>query len=192
MRKLLSGALLLAVVVPSLAQAQQRRGAQAGGARHEFGVDLGAYYAKPENVDGGIEIGTPGLPDPLFAPVDLRVGFVTARNLMWEGRLNFAFSSVGGDSRYGLQPGVNVLYAPAPGTHRSGMYLTGGGSILLGDDGTDSGTQLAVNGGVGWRKPWGSAAWRYEIGFRYAFESTDLGLPSTVAIGGRIGVSLWR
>src|SRR2546427_1436131 len=26
---------------------------------------------------------------------------------------------------------------------------------------------LSIGGGVGWRKPFGSAAWRYELGFRY-------------------------
>ena len=182
MRKLLSGALLLAVVVPSLAQAQQRRAAQAGGARHEFGVDVGAGYVKPDGIDGGIQI---------FTPVDVRVGFVTAKQVQWEGRLNFVLSTLGGDTRYALQPGVNVLYAPAPGTNRSGMYLTGGGTVLLADNGANSGTQLGINAGVGWRKPSGNAALRYEVGFQYAFESQDLGR-STIMIGGRIGLSLWK
>lgn len=195
MRKLIGIALLALVTVPSLAEAQRRTQQArrtAGGARHEFGVDLGAYYAKPENIDGGIEIGTPGLMGVLFAPVDLRMGFVTSNPLQWEGRLTLGFSSVAGETRYALQPGVNVLYAMRPGTNRSGMFLTGGGTVLLADDGTDNGTRLGVNAGVGWRKPWGSAALRYEVGFQYLFESQDLGMPSTFAVGGRFGISLWR
>jgi len=186
MRKLYGMALLALLVVPSVASTQQRRAAQrpaATGAKHEIGVDLSAAYVKPESVDGGIVIGT---------PVDLRWGFVTRNKLQWEGRLGLLFGTVGGGTQYAFRPGVNVLYAMAPGTNRRGMYLTGGGSMLLADDGADSGTQLGINAAVGWRKPWGNAAWRYELGFGYNFESQDLGLASSFQIGGRIGVSFWH
>ena len=182
MRKLLSGALLLAVVVPSLAQAQ-RRGAAASGAKHEFGVDVGVAYSKPDGADGGIEIGT---------PLAIRLGLVTTKKVMWEPRFALQFSSVGGSSDYVLSPGVNVLYAMAPGTHRSGMFLTGGAGLDLLDVGGTSGTLLAINAALGWRKPWGSAAWRYELGFEYHFENQDLGVGSEIRIGGRWGVSLWH
>ena len=159
MRKAFGIALLALLSVSSVAEAQ-RRAAQrpASGAKHEFGVDVRAHYTKPDGVDGGIEIET---------PLALRLGLVTANKVMWEPRLSLAFSSVGGSSDYVLSPGVNVLYAMAPGTHRRGMYLTGGGALDLLDIAGTSGTLLSINAGLGWRKPWGSAAWRYELGFEY-------------------------
>lgn len=183
MRKTIVSALLLVLVglVPAALDAQRRPAAPS--ARYEFGVDVGAAYSKPENQDGGIEIGT---------PVDVRVGLVRSGRMMWEPRFTFGFSSVGGTSRYAFGPGVNVLYAMEGSSHRQGMFLTGGGGLLLVDDGTTSGTVLSINGAIGWRKPYGSAAWRYELGIRYEFENQDLGEPATFNIGGRIGVSLWR
>src|SRR2546428_578545 len=77
----------------------QRRAAPAGGARHEFGVDLGAAYTKPKNIDGGITIGT---------PLAVRVGFVSRSKLMWEPRVTLDFSTVGGTTTYLLTPDVNV------------------------------------------------------------------------------------
>ena len=111
--------------------------------------------------------------------------------MMWEARGSLVFSSVGGNSTYLFSPGVNVLFANSPGRHRNGMYLTGGAGLVLGDLGGGSGTAFEVNAGVGWRKPYGSAAWRYELGFRYTSDNANLG-PSTIAIGGRIGISLWH
>lgn len=186
MRKHFGSALILTAlaVLPSLAEAQRRPAAQqrSAGSRHEFGVDLGAAYQKPSGFDGGIVIGT---------PLAVRLGLVTAKKVMWEPRLSMEFTTVGGTTRYSVEPGVNVLYAMAPGTHRRGMYLTGGGALGLQDFG-QSGTILAMNAAVGWRKPWGNAAWRYEAGFRYSFENQSLGAPSTIEIGGSIGISLWH
>lgn len=187
MRKLFGGMVLAAVALtlPALAQAQQRRAAApaASHAKHEFGVDIGVAYVKPDGVDGGIAIQT---------PLDVRLGFVTPKKMMWEPRLNLSFASVGGNTVYTFQPGVNVLFANSPGGHRKGMYFTGGGAVLLADFGGGSGTAFSLNAGVGWRKPFGSAAWRYELGFKWTSESTDLGLPSTIEIGGRVGISLWH
>jgi hypothetical protein len=46
---------------------------------------------------------------------------------------------------------------------------------------------------VGWRKPYGTAAYRYELGFRWVSESAELGqFADYIAIGGRIGISLWH
>jgi hypothetical protein len=162
--------------------AQQQRRPAVPTARHEFGVDLGAAYVKPDGTDGGIEIGT---------PLELRLGLVTANKLMWEPRLALGLSTVGGATTYAFEPGVNVLYPLAPGTHRRGMFITGGAALALMDFG-QSGTQLSMNAGVGWRKPWGNAAWRYTLGFEYLFENADLGLGSEIRIGGTIGVSLWH
>jgi len=184
MRKFLSciAFVALLVSVPALAQAQ-RRAAGTGGAKHEFGVDLGVGYLKPDGADGGIFI---------LAPLNIRVGLVKPGKMMWEPRLALDFSTVGGTTRYVLEPGVNVLFANSPGGHRNGMYFTGGAGLHLEDDGANSGTAFALNGGVGWRKPYGSAAWRYELGLQYTSENTDLGLPSTITIGARIGISLWH
>ncbi|HET8713629.1 MAG TPA: hypothetical protein VFM23_08130 [Gemmatimonadales bacterium] len=184
MRKLFGGMLLAAVALtlPATVDAQ-RRAAPPGGARHELGVDVGVAYVKPDGVDGGIVIQT---------PLDVRVGFVNAGKMMWEPRLTFNFSSVGGNTSYFIQPGVNVLFSNTTGGHRRGMYFTGGGGLLLADAGGGSGTAFSFNAGVGWRKPSGSAALRYEVGFQWTSESTDLGLPSTIMLGGRIGLSLWK
>jgi hypothetical protein len=181
MRKLLSGVALAALfgTIPSMAEAQRA----AAGARHEWGADVGAGYAKPDGADGGIFITT---------PLDVRLGFVGRSNMMWEGRLGFDFSTVNDNTSYEIRPSINVLFANSAGGHRRGMYFTGGAGLLLADDGTDSGTAFAVNAGVGWRKPYRSAAFRYEVGFQWNSESADLGLPSTIIIGGRIGVSLWN
>ncbi len=184
MRKLFGGMVLAAIALslPAAADAQ-RRAAATGGAKHEFGVDISAGYVKPDQIDGGIV---------LFTPVDVRWGFVSTSNMMWEARGSLAFSTIGGTTFYTFEPGVNVLFSNSTGGHRRGMYFTGGGGLLLADDGTSSGTAFSINAGVGWRKPWGSAAWRYELGFQWTSESADLGLPSTIAIGGRIGVSFWH
>ena len=182
MRKLMSGVALAAVLgtIPALAEAQRQA---ATGARHEWGIDVGAGYMKPDGVDGGIFI---------ITPLDVRLGFVSRSNMMWEGRLGFDFNTVGGTTTYELRPSINVLFANSSGGHRRGMYFTGGAGLLLGDDGVNSGTAFALQAGVGWRKPYKSAAMRYELGFQWSSESQDLGLPSTIIIGGRFGVSFWN
>jgi len=180
MRKLIGAGILL-LAVPAALSAQRN---MAGGARHELGVDVGIAYAKPDGVDGGIEIKT---------PLDVRYGIVPrSGNMMWEPRASLEFNSVGGNTSYLFVPGVNVLFSNTPGGHRRGMYFTGGAALVLGDAGGGSGTAFQVNAGVGWRKPYEGAAWRYELGFRWTSESADLGLPSTIEIGGRIGISLWH
>jgi len=184
MRKLIGGMALGVMLfsLPAATQAQ-RRAAASGGAKHELGVDVGVAYVKPQNVSGGIVIQT---------PVDVRFGFVpSSGNMMWEARGGLLFRSVGGNSTYLFTPGVNVLFANSPGRHRNGMYLTGGAGLVMGDLGVGSGTAFQVNAGVGWRKPYGSAAWRYELGFRYTSDNAKLG-PSSIAIGGRVGISLWH
>ena len=187
MRKFFGGMVLaaLALSVATAAQAQQHRntGASMGGAKHELGVDLGLAYVKPDQISGGIIIQT---------PVDVRFGFVSAKKMMWEARGTLTFNTVGGTTSYDFEPGVNVLVANTPGGHHKGMYFTGGGGLILADDGTNSGTAVALNAGVGWRKPYGSGAWRYELGFKWSSQSTNLGLPAMIAIGGRIGISLWH
>ena len=184
MRKLFGGMVLAAVALslPAAADAQ-RRAAAPGGAKHEFGIDLGVAYVKPDGLDGGIVIGT---------PVDVRIGLVSAKKMMWEPRLSLIFSTIGGTTIYQFNPGVNVLFSNSPGGHRRGMYFTVGAGLALGDLGGGSGTAFSANGGIGWRKPYGGAAWRYELFVQYDSESLELLQPSTISIGGRLGISLWH
>jgi len=185
MRKLFGGMVLaaLALSVTTAAQAQRRTTAAAGGAKHEFGIDVGLSYVKPQNVSGGIVIQT---------PVDVRIGFVPSRgNMMWEGRLTANINTVGGTTQYLLTPGVDVLFSNSPGGHRRGMYFGGGAGLVLADFGAGSGTAVQLHAGVGWRKPYESAAWRYEVGFQWQSDNANIG-PSSIAIGGRVGISLWH
>lgn len=188
MRKVLSGMAAVAVLIslPAVTSAQQRRAAMSGGAKHEFGLDVFAGYVKEEGSDGGIA---------LITPLNVRVGLVKAGKIMWEPRFALNFSTAGGTTTYDFAPGVNLLYAQTPGGHRRGMYLTGGAGLDIVDNGTPSGTGFTLNAAVGWRKPYGSGAWRYELGLNWSSEIKDGALviqPSTLAIGGRFGISLWH
>jgi len=187
MRNLIGSTLVVVglAVLPSLAPAQRRATARTdahAGAQHEFGVDLGADYAKPSGVSGGIE---------LLTPVDIRVGLRSRGKLMWEPRLAVLLRSVGGGTVYTIAPGLAGLYAMGPGGHSSGMFLSGSVGLGLAKLGATTGTNFWFGGSVGWRKPYGSAAWRYELGFRYD-TNNDAFLPATIRIGGRVGLSLWH
>src|SRR3989475_3040073 len=180
MRKLLAGMALaaLALSLPATAHAQRRAAAPMGGAKHEFGIDVGVSYVKPQNVSGGIVIET---------PVDVRFGFVPSRgNMMWEGRVTAGINTVGGTTRYLLTPGVNVLFSNTPGGHRRGMYFGGGAGLVLADGGFGSGTAVQLHAGVGWRKPDESAAWRYELGVQWQSGNANI-RPRSNAIGRRGG-----
>ena len=188
MRKLLSGMIVaaLALLVTTTAQAQRRTsGSAMGGAEHELGVDLGIAYTKPANVSGGITIQT---------PFDVRFGLVPSHGkMMWEPRVTLNFSSVGGTTTYVFTPDMNVLFANSPGGHRQGMFFTGGAGLVLGDLGGGTGTALSLNGAIGWRKPYGSGAWRYQLGVQWVSSSTKLGpFADYIAVGGTIGISLWH
>lgn len=187
MRKLFGGMVLavLALAMTTAAQAQRRAASSSmGGAEHELGVDLGVFYVKPSGVSGGLVI---------LTPVDVRFGFVPrSGKVMWEPRGTLVVSTVASRTTYEITPSINVLYANSAGGHRQGMYFTGGAGLVLADNGTNSGTMVQLGGGVGWRKPYGSGAWRYELAFQWTSENTTLGRPSEIAIGGRIGISLWH
>jgi hypothetical protein len=154
------------------------------GPRHEIGVDLVASYLKPSGSGGGIVIGL---------PVDVRVGLLTHKKLMWEPRLSFAFNTIGGTT-YLISPGLNVLYQRTRGSGPYNLmrapYITGGVALALFDLGGPSGTQLSVNGGVGKRVPFGGDAARFEGFLGYTFEGG--GVASAFAIGARIGLSFWH
>ncbi|HTI06297.1 MAG TPA: hypothetical protein VL549_13385 [Gemmatimonadales bacterium] len=191
MRKLFGGMVFAAVVLalPSMAQAQRRSSTMSmGGAKHELGVDLGVAFVSPNYTGGssGINIQT---------PLDVRFGFVpkAGSKMMWEPRLSFTFSTINGTTTYIMAPQLNALFANSTGGHKQGMYFTGGAGLVLGDLGGGSGTALKLEGGIGWRKPYESAAWRYEVGVQYVTSSTELGpFADYIAIGGRIGISLWH
>src|SRR2546423_1294316 len=155
-KKLFSGMVLaaLALTLTTAAPAQRRTTASMGGAKHELGVDVGAAYVKPNGASGGIAIQT---------PFDIRFGILPrSGELMWEPRVTFNFTSTFNTTRYLFTPDVNVLYSTTPGGHRRGMFFTGGAGLVMGDLGGGSGTAFELNAGVGWRKPYGSGAWRYE------------------------------
>jgi hypothetical protein len=177
----------LMVSVPALAEAQ-RRAAPSGGAKHEFGIDVGLAYYDPDAGESGIRFAT---------PLDVRVGFVTAKKLQWEGRVGILFDSkgTGTEGTHVVTLGVNGVYAMTPAGNRRGMYLTGGAGLNLVDFGAASGTGFALNGAIGWRKPYGNAALRYEVGLKYDGEVADgavVLVPKTISIGGRIGLSFWH
>lgn len=192
MRKLFGGLVFTAVALSLPVAAIAQRRAAASGTSHEFGFDLSAAYVSPNTpgVDGGIT---------LLTPVDIRYGFVprAGKKMMWEPRVGLNFNTVGGQTRYVLTPAVNMLYSNTPGGHRRGMYFSGGAGLVLGDpSGTASGTAVKLEGGLGWRKPYGTGgAWRYEVGFQWVSDNPELaayGLADYIAIGGRIGISLWH
>jgi len=190
MRKLFGGMVVaaLALSVPAAAHAQRRTtAAMSSGAKHELGVDVGLAYVSSNlpGVTGGIVMVT---------PLDVRFGFVPrSGKMMWEPRVTLNFSTVGGSTSYLFTPQVNLLYANSTGGHRRGMYFTGGAGLVLGDNGTTSGTAVKLEGGVGWRKPYESAAWRYEVGLQWVSSSAALGLAADyIALGGRVGISLWH
>jgi hypothetical protein len=172
-----------------MAQAQRRSSSMSmGGAKHELGVDLGVAFVSPNYTGGtsGINIQT---------PLDVRFGFVpkAGNKMMWEPRVSFTFNTVNGNTTYLLSPQLNALFANSAGGHKQGMYFTGGAGLVLGDLGGGSGTALKLEGGIGWRKPYESAAWRYELGVQWVSSSTELGpFADYIAIGGRIGISLWH
>src|SRR5438445_6681923 len=109
MRKLFGGLVVavLALSLATVAQAQRRTTTSAamGGAKHEFGIDLGVAYVKPSNVSGGMSIQT---------PVDVRFGFVPrSGKMMWEPRLSLTFNTVGGNTSYLFTPQVTCS-TPTP------------------------------------------------------------------------------
>jgi len=152
--------------------------------RYEIGGDFAASYTKPSDVSGGINMGL---------PVDVRVGFLTNKKLMWEPRLSFLLTTIG-TTTYTITPGLNVLYHLKRGSGPYKLvrapYITGGVGVSFFDLGGGGGTQFSLGAGVGKRVPFGGAATRLEAFLGYTFEGG--GLPSSFAIGTRIGLSFWR
>jgi len=190
MRKLLGTALVVAgTVIPGVATAQA--GHDMGGMpKHEFGVDIFAAYQKPSGGSGGLLVTT---------PVDVRVGFVSSGNMMFETRSSLAFAS-GGGTFLSFTPGLNVLFRMGHGTgnhNLMGRYFTVGADVniqsfkITGLPST-SGAVIGINGGIGTRSAYGSGATRIELFGRYLLKNTKLGVPNTIQIGARLGLSLWH
>lgn len=185
MRKLIGGAVLVAALVPMVAAAQHMD------AKHEFGVDVGVVYNKLGSgcsTDcGSMNIGT---------PVDVRVGLMGSGPLSFEPRFTFSYLSGGGDHILFFTPDLNLLYRMGSSTAQKGLYLTAGVGMALTSasiGGTSSSaSQLSINGGVGTRMPYGSGAWRLEAFVRDNLENSGKGIPASLDIGARIGLSLWH
>ena len=175
---------LLGAVATEAAAQRRAAAAQAPAAKHEFGVDMGLAYADVDGFDSGLRLGV---------PIDVRMGFVPRGKMLFELRLALLFDSgTFGEGTYLITPGLNVVYPMGTATHRRGMYLTGGAGLILADIGSETGTGFSFNGAIGTRKPiGGNAAIRLEGGVRYDSEAGNA-IPSTLSIGGLIGLSLWR
>ncbi|HKW41663.1 MAG TPA: hypothetical protein VJN39_10460, partial [Gemmatimonadales bacterium] len=161
-------------------------------AKHEFGADIAAAYAHQSL--GGVSV------NQFIAgtPVDLRIGFMAGDKLVVEPRFFFRYASKGGfntstgssEAAYLFTPDVNFLVAFQD--NRKGPYVTVGvGADLEKLTQTTTG-QLTINGGVGIRVPYESGAIRPEAFGRYTFKNEPNGVPSTLEIGVRIGLSLWH
>lgn len=160
--------------------------------KHEVGVDIAGAY---EHQSLG------GLSDNQFiagTPVDVRIGFRAGDKLVVEPRFFFRYSSKGGFdtstgssvAAYVFTPDLNFLVAFQD--NKRGPYVTlGVGADLEKLTQTSTG-QLTINGGVGTRVPYESGAIRLEAFGAYAFKNETNGLPNTLQIGARIGLSLWH
>ena len=157
---------------------------------HEFGADLTLYY-------GNMSLNGASQSHFVFGtPVDLRLGFVSSKTMVIEPRIGLAYDSKGTGTNSLLQfsPDVNLLFNMGSGTYRQGMYLTAGAglNILSAGGGGGSVTQFALNGGIGTRIPYGSAAWRLEAFVKYLTKDSSKNVPSELQIGARAGLSLWH
>lgn len=187
MRRVFGGSLLAAglMLCPALAAAQHGGMAMPD---HEFGADLTLYY-------GNMSLSGASQSHFVIAtPVDLRLGFVSSKTLVVEPRLGFAYDSkgTGTGSLVVFTPDVNFLFNLGSGTYRQGMYLTAGAGLNLVSGGGSSVTQFAINGGIGTRIPYGSAAWRLEAFVKYLTKNEAKLVPSELQIGARVGLSLWH
>jgi len=161
--------------------------------RHEFGVDVGLGLQSPSGGSTEFVIAT---------PVDVRVGFVSASRLSWEGRLALAYASkgFGNSASYALAPDVQALLklGTGSGPHRLlGAYATAGAGLDFldapnGAGGTNSSAVFRLNGGIGDRLPLGADAWRIEGFLAYDFRNTTIGTPGTLEVGVRLGLSFWH
>ena len=193
MRKLVALAALGLLAAPAVARAQMHN---AMDAKHEFGVDVGIGYTHFGSV-GGVSCATNCGQFAITTPVNLRVGFVSSGNMMWEARSTLSFTS-GGGTFINFDPGVNVLFNWGHPTARNdNKYFTVGADLGFVSNSPSGGTSTSgvmpgINGAIGMRSPYGSGAIRLEAGVRYQFSNTTLGSFSQFQVGALVGLSLWH
>ena len=169
--------------VPAIAAAQHSM----ENPSHEFGADIAFAYEKFGSGGGHLFA--------IATPVDLRIGFLTGQKLVVEPRITFTYLSGGGSTLYSFAPDLNFLIAFQD--NKKGAYLTAGAGIDLlhgssSGGGSNTVSQISFNGGIGTRAPYESGAIRLEAFVKYSLENSGDALPSVLAIGGRIGLSLWH
>jgi hypothetical protein len=177
------------IAAPALAQAQARSGMVMASPKHEFGADIALGFTSITPTGGTSASG-------LFVntPVDLRIGFMSHSSMNLEMRTTIALSTVG-TTTYNIDPGLNVLFKMGRGTMTHNMYWTVGADAGLVNNGAaanNTGVVPAINGGIGIRRPLGSAAWRFEFGLRYQMKNTNVSNFTQLQIGVRAGLSLWH
>lgn len=172
--------------LPSLAAAQHSM-SHMENPKHEVGVDLIGYYQHQS---------LPGLSFNHFVamtPVDVRLGFLSGDKLSIETRLLFAYDSKSAvdttKSAYVFNPDVNLLWGFQSNKH--GPYFTAGAGVNLDNFGVAR-SQFGFNGGLGTRVPYESGVIRLEAFTQYLLKNTSKGLPNTLNIGARVGLSLWH
>jgi hypothetical protein len=177
-------------LVPSVAAAQHSM-SHMENPKHEIGVDLIGFYQHQSFAGASFNHVV------VMTPVDLRAGFLSGDKLSVEARLVFAYDSKGGvdtltlspKSSYIFNPDVNLLWGFESNKH--GPYFTAGAGLNLQNFGVST-TQFGFNGGLGTRVPYESGAIRLEAFTQYLLKNTSKGLPNTLNVGARVGLSLWH
>ena len=173
-------------VVPSLAAAQHSM-SHMENPKHEVGVDLIGFYQHLSVAGGSFNHVV------IMTPVDLRAGFLSGDKLSVEARLVFVYDSKSvvdtTKSSYVFSPDVNLLWGFQSNKH--GPYFTAGAGVNLQNFGVST-TQFGFNGGLGTRVPYEAGVIRLEAFAQYLLKNTSKGLPNTLNIGARVGLSLWH
>lgn len=180
-------------LLPSLALAQHTM-SHMENPQHEIGVDLIGFYQHQSLLSGGSFNHV-----LVMTPVDLRAGFLSGKKLSVEARLVFAYDSKGGvdtstvpasaKASYVFTPDVNLLWGFQSNKH--GPYFTAGAGVSLQNFGVST-SQFGFNGGLGTRVPYESGVIRLEAFAQYLLKNSGKGLPNTLNIGARVGLSLWH
>ncbi len=178
-------------LLPSVAMAQHNL-SHMENPKHEVGVDLIGFYQHQSLISGGSFSHV-----LVMTPVDLRAGFLSGDKLSVEARLVFQYDSKGGvdtltlapKTTYAFTPDINLLWGFQSNKH--GPYFTAGAGVNFQNFGVST-SQFGFNGGLGTRVPYESGVIRLEAFAQYLLKNTGKGLPTTLNIGARVGLSLWH
>src|SRR5436190_11282365 len=143
MRKLMSCLMAAAglVALPQFVLAQRAHPSSSGGAKNEFGVDLGAAFG---HVGSGCTADCATF--AFGTPVDVRIG-LPAGKMTVEPRVSLSYLSEGGGHVLIFSPDVNLLKPMGSSNSRKGLYLTGGlGLNVISASGVSSENQFSLNG----------------------------------------------